>query len=78
MKEDKTIRYYNSNAREFVLGTLSVDFEFTQKKFTDRLPRNAEILDFGCGSGRDTKYFQLCGWMRPGASNPLIHLQKPC
>ena len=57
MKEDKTIRYYNLNAREFALGTVSVDFEFTQKKFTDRLPKNAAILDFGCGSGRDTKYF---------------------
>ena len=62
MKEDKTIRYYNSNAREFVLGTVSVDFEFTQKKFTDRLPKNAAILDFGCGSGRDTKYFISRGY----------------
>ena len=62
MKEDKTIRYYNSNAREFVLGTVSVDFEFTQKKFTDRLPKNAAILDFGCGSGRDTKYFLSQGY----------------
>ena len=62
MKEDKTIHYYNSNAREFVLGTVSVDFEFTQKKFTDRLPKNAAILDFGCGSGRDTKYFLSQGY----------------
>ena len=44
MKEDKTIRYYNLNAREFALGTVSVDFEFTQKKFTDRLPKNAQFL----------------------------------
>ena len=62
MKEDKTIRYYNLNAREFALGTVSVDFEFTQKKFTDRLPKNAAILDFGCGSGRDTKYFLTNGY----------------
>lgn len=57
MQEDKTIHYYNSNAKEFVLGTVAIDFEYTQKRFTDRLPRNAVILDFGCGSGRDTKYF---------------------
>ena len=62
MKEDKTIRYYNLNAREFALGTVSVDFEFTQKKFTDRLRKNAAILDFGCGSGRDTKYFLSQGY----------------
>lgn len=62
MEKDKTIRYYNSNAKEFVLGTVSVDFEFTQKKFMDRLPPNAVILDFGCGSGRDTKYFLSQGY----------------
>nr|WP_253289060.1 class I SAM-dependent methyltransferase [Eubacterium sp. MSJ-13] len=36
---------------------MQVDFEETQKKFTDKLAENSFILDFGCGSGRDTKYF---------------------
>jgi 2-polyprenyl-3-methyl-5-hydroxy-6-metoxy-1,4-benzoquinol methylase len=27
------------------------------KKFLLKLPTGAYILDFGCGSGRDTKYF---------------------
>ena len=62
MGEDRTIHYYNANAKEFAAGTVSVDFEFTQKKFTDRLPHNAAILDFGCGSGRDTKYFISQGY----------------
>lgn len=57
MKENKTINYYNSNVKEFVSGTVSIDFESTQKKFISKLPENALILDFGCGSGRDTKYF---------------------
>ena len=57
MEKNRTIIYYNENAKEFAKGTVSVDFELIQKKFTDRLPRNAIILDFGCGSGRDTKYF---------------------
>lgn len=26
------------------------------------MPKNACILDFGCGSGRDTKYFLDCGY----------------
>lgn len=59
---DETIGYYNANAKEFAAGTVSVDFEFTQKKFTDRLPKNAVILDFGYGSGRDTKYFISQGY----------------
>lgn len=62
MEKDKTIRYYNLNAKEFVSGTVSVDFEFMQKKFTDRLPEKSVILDFGCGSGRDTKYFISQGY----------------
>lgn len=62
MEKDKTISYYNSNAKEFVSGTISVDFEFMQKKFTDRLPEKSVILDFGCGSGRDTKYFISRGY----------------
>lgn len=62
MKENKTISYYNSNAKEFVSGTISVDLELTQKKFISKLPEDALILDFGCGSGRDTKYFISQGY----------------
>ena len=54
---NKTINYYNSNADNFVAGTISVGFQDIQKKFTDKLPKGATILDFGCGSGRDVKYF---------------------
>lgn len=70
-----TINYYNSNATEFVSGTVSVDFEATQKKFTDRLPQGAMILDFGCGSGRDTKYFLEQGY-RVKATDGSIELCK--
>ena len=54
---DNTLDYYNKNADEFVQGTLSVDFKQTQDRFLDKLPDRAYVLDFGCGSGRDTKYF---------------------
>lgn len=52
-----TINYYNQNAEQFVSGTVSVDFSETQNKFINQLSNGAIILDFGCGSGRDTKYF---------------------
>ena len=55
MKE--TIDYYNENAQTFAEGTVSVDFSEIQNQFCKRLPSKAHILDFGCGSGRDTKYF---------------------
>ncbi|MBE5878095.1 MAG: class I SAM-dependent methyltransferase [Lachnospiraceae bacterium] len=54
---DNTIEYYNKNAEQFVQGTLSVDFTATQECFLSKLSVGTCILDFGCGSGRDTKYF---------------------
>lgn len=52
-----TIDYYNENAKKFIDGTVSVGFRSIQDTFLELLPGNAKILDFGCGSGRDTKYF---------------------
>nr|WP_330395649.1 class I SAM-dependent methyltransferase [Tyzzerella sp. An114] len=57
MISNKTIDYYNENAKDFVQGTISVDFTKVQHKFIDKLEKGDYILDFGCGSGRDTKYF---------------------
>lgn len=58
---DKTLDYYNQNADAFVAGTISVDFKQKQDKFIGRLQAGDYILDFGCGSGRDTKYFLEAG-----------------
>lgn len=58
---NNTLNYYNTNANSFVSSTLAVDFSQTQDKFLCLLPPTASILDFGCGSGRDTKYFLDAG-----------------
>ncbi len=52
-----TIEYYNENAIQFYQNTIYVDFSEIQKNFTQYLPQGAKILDFGCGSGRDSKAF---------------------
>ena len=57
MELEKNIAYYNTNAQIFVESTRNVDFSNIQTKFLDKLYKEATILDFGCGSGRDTKYF---------------------
>ena len=46
-----------SNTADFVNTTQNVDFHEIQELFLSFLPVKAKILDFGCGSGRDTKYF---------------------
>ena len=56
-KSTTTLDYYNKNAKKFISGTISVDFGIVQNRFLDKLHPGAEILDYGCGSGRDTKYF---------------------
>lgn len=62
MDKNKTLEYYNVNAQTFAAGTVSVVFEETQNRFLERLEPGAFILDFGCGSGRDTKYFLERGY----------------
>lgn len=52
-----TIDYYNKNANQFIDNTSKVDFESHQNLFLKKLSEGAYILDFGCGSGRDTKAF---------------------
>ncbi len=52
-----TLTYYNQNATRFYTTTVSVEFTATQQRFLSYLPTPAAILDFGCGSGRDTKAF---------------------
>lgn len=58
---DKTLDYYNQNADTFFTGTVSVDFSQTQNRFLNCFNEGAYILDFGCGSGRDTRYFMEAG-----------------
>lgn len=62
MCDIKTLNYYNQNALQFIQNTVSVEFSDTQRRFLSRLPAAAFILDFGCGSGRDTKAFLEQGY----------------
>jgi SAM-dependent methyltransferase len=62
----KTIDFYNNNAADFVSGTINADVTYIQDRFLALLPKGAKILDFGCGSGRDTKYFIEKGFRAEG------------
>ena len=56
-KTNDTLNYYNSKAKDFFADTADVVFTEVQDIFLDYIPAGGRILDFGCGAGRDTKYF---------------------
>ena len=53
----QTIDYYNENADKFYENTVDADMSEQYQQFLKYLNQGAKILDFGCGSGRDSKYF---------------------
>lgn len=55
--DEITIGFYNTHADDFAKSTAFVDFHEVQDKFLSYLAKGAKILDFGCGAGRDAKYF---------------------
>lgn len=57
-----TIDYYNKNATAFNASTVEVEFHEMQDKFLSCVTGGKRLLDFGCGSGRDTKYFLSKGY----------------
>ena len=57
-----TLDYYNNNAELFICDTKDVEFSDIQKEFVSYLPPCSDILDLGCGSGRDSMTFMKMGY----------------
>ena len=60
--KNSTLEYYDQNAEQFFKTTADVDFTGTQDRFLRYLGPGSRILDLGCGSGRDTRYFLKKGY----------------
>ena len=85
---NETIDYYERNAEGFADSTVDIEFSEMQDAFLKELKDGAAILDFGCGSGRDSKYFlkkgyqvtaldgsaRLCRIAEENAGIPVIHM----
>ena len=54
--------YYDDNAQRFYDSTVDVDMVGFYCKFLPLVGAEGRILDLGCGSGRDTKYFVDLGY----------------
>lgn len=50
-----TLDYYEHNADAFCKNTASADMSAILREFTAMLPRGASVLDWGCGTGRDSR-----------------------
>lgn len=57
MEDYDTLKYYNENAKTYCEQTKYGDMQEAYNHFLMLLPEGSYILDFGCGSGRDSKYF---------------------
>lgn len=53
----RTLDYYDQNARAYRDDTVNVPMKYSYDRFLFYLPETGRLLDFGCGSGRDTKFF---------------------
>lgn len=58
----RTIDYYNKNAKAYADSTVNSDVTELYGIFEKYLPNDASVLDLGCGSGRDSKYFLEKGY----------------
>lgn len=59
---NKTLEYYNTNAQEFYNSTVNVDMSNHYQRFLKYLQTGNKVLDFGCGSGRDSRAFLDMGY----------------
>ena len=62
MNTVNTLSYYDEMAKEFCENTVNADISAQRDRFLGYLKDGASILDFGCGSGRDTKAFLDLGY----------------
>jgi SAM-dependent methyltransferase len=56
------MNYYDQHAESFKERTLHVDMGSLYQAFEPLLQKSAKILDAGCGSGRDARYFKSRGY----------------
>ncbi len=58
-----TKQYYQDNAQAFFDSTVNANMSDHYEHFLKYVPEHGRILDFGCGSGRDTKAFIQKGYL---------------
>jgi len=75
---NETINYYDEHASQYFDSTSQVDLAMLYKEFLEYIPKGGRIMDLGCGSGRDVKWFRDQGYDAYGldASEKLVKIAK--
>ncbi|HFZ8994413.1 TPA: class I SAM-dependent methyltransferase [Citrobacter freundii] len=71
-----TLEYYQRHAQSFFNSTVNVDMTSLYLPFLEHIPAGGRILDAGCGSGRDSKFFLQKGYRTDAfdASGEMVSL----
>ncbi len=60
------MNYYDDNAQQYFEATKNADMTDAYKRFCKYIEKGSYILDIGCGSGRDLKFFNKHGYIAEG------------
>ena len=76
--KEKTISYYDSHAEEFAASANATDLGRDYAHFLRYVPAGGTIVDMGCGSGRDLRFFRQSGYDASGvdASSRMCALAR--
>lgn len=59
---NRTISYYNTHSTEYSEQVNRADMTDTCLRFLKHVPEGGSIVDLGCGSGRDMRFFKEHGY----------------
>lgn len=57
LSQNRTLDFYNTQATQYVAETINLDVSNIRNLFLKFIPESGHILDLGCGSGRDSRFF---------------------
>jgi SAM-dependent methyltransferase len=83
MNEKLTEDFYRTRHEEYFDGTCGIDPSSFLEPFLEYLPKGSTVLDVGCGSGRDMKWFKkrgfdVFGFERSPELSGLAHRHSGC
>ena len=62
----RTIQFYDTHSEEFAQAANTADMRRDSEHFLKYVPKGGSIVDMGCGSGRDLKFFRQSGYAASG------------